>query len=78
VNVEKRAHQVIVVVMVNQVRWDQLVQRVMLAILDNQAHPVALAQWVILVHQALHFQVKEVKRVFQVQSVSLAHQVRPV
>jgi hypothetical protein len=43
----------------------------MLDILANQVHQVVLAQWVILAHQVLHFQVKEVKRVFRVQSVCM-------
>jgi len=50
----------------------------MLVIQVNQVHQVAQAQWVISVHQVLHFQVKEVKRVFQVQSVFLVHKVSQV
>ncbi len=42
----------------------------MLVIQANQDHQAAQVQWVILVHQVLHFQVIEVKRVFQVQLVS--------
>lgn len=38
----------------------------MLVTLDNQVHQAVLVQWVILVHQVLHFQVKEEKRVSQV------------
>lgn len=43
----------------------------MQVILANRVHQAALAQWVILVHQVLHFQVKEEKRVSQVLSVRL-------
>ncbi len=45
--------------------------RVMLVILANQVHQVVLVQWVILAHQVQHFQVKEERRVFLVQSVRI-------
>ena len=51
--------------------WHMLACRVMLDIRANQVHQVAQAQWVIWVHQVRRFPVTEVKRVFQVQSVSL-------
>ena len=37
----------------------------------NQVRQAVLVQWVILVHQVQHFQVKEEKRVFLVQSVRI-------
>jgi len=54
---------------------DQRELKVMLVIQVNQVHQAVQDQWVILVHQVQHFQVKEVKRVFQVQSVFLVHTV---
>jgi hypothetical protein len=48
------------------------------AIQANQVHQAAQVQWVILVHQVLHFQVNEVKRVFQVQLVIPVHTVLQV
>ena len=45
----------------------------MLVIQVNQVHQAAQVQWVIWVHQVLHFQVIVVKRVFQAQLVSTIH-----